>query len=127
MATPEEVASFLGTIGLNNTDCIRHVCVNFPKFVYLKPKDVTLEEGSIGILANIQRDCTNLRTLTTSLYSTNAMKLRLNTLDNPEIVTEALTLVATRFRAISSLQEIIVRVYEDGSSGYTRRKMESHR
>jgi hypothetical protein len=32
-----------------------------------KPGDVTLEEDSIGILANIQSGCANLRTLTTSL------------------------------------------------------------
>lgn len=54
------------------------------------------------------------------------MKLKLDALDNPKIVTEALKLVDTRFRAISSLQEIIVRVYKDGPSGYIRRKMESH-
>jgi len=53
MATPEDVASFLRTIGRDNADCIRHVCVNFPKFLYLELGDVTLEEGSIGILANI--------------------------------------------------------------------------
>jgi hypothetical protein len=126
MATPEDVASFLGTIGRNNADCIRHVCVDFPKFSYLEFGDVTLDEGSIGILANIQSGCANLITLTTSLYSTNAMELRLDALDNPKIVTEALKLVDTRFRAISSLQEIIVGVYEDGPSGYIRKKMESY-
>ena len=56
--------------------------------------------------------------LTTSLYSTNAIELKLDALDNPKIVTEALKLVDTRFKAISSLQEIIVRVYKDGPSGY---------
>jgi hypothetical protein len=126
IATSKDVASFLGKIGRNNADFIRHVCVNFPKFLYLEPGDVTLEEDSIGIFANIQSGCANLSKLTTSLYSTNAMELRLDALDNPKIVTEALMLVNTRFRAISSLQEIIVEVYEDGSSDYIRRKMESH-
>jgi len=125
MATPEDVASFLGTIGRNNADCIRHVCVNFPNLRDLEPGNVTLEEGSDGILANIQSGCANLRMLTTSLYSTYAMELRLDALDNPKIVTEALTLVNTRFRAISSLQDIIVEVYEDGPS-YIRKKMENH-
>ena len=59
--------------------------------------------------------------LTTSLYSTNAMELKLDALDNPKIVTEALQLVNTRFRAISSLQEIIVKVYKEGPRGYIRR------
>jgi hypothetical protein len=126
MATPEDVASFLRTIGDNNADCIRHICVDFPSFRDLEPGNVTLEEDSDGILANIQSSCANLRMLTTSLSSTHAMELRLDALDSPKIVTEALTLVNTRFRAISSLQDIIVEVYEDGPSDDIRRKMENH-
>jgi hypothetical protein len=125
-ATSENVASFLKTIGRNNADYIQHIRINFPNFLYLDPGDVTLEDDSVGILANIQSSCTNLSTLTMSLYSTNAMELRLDALDNPKIVTETLTLVDTRFRAISSLQKIIVEVYEDGPSNLIRRKMESH-
>lgn len=124
--TPEDVASFLGQIGRNNADYIRHICVDFPKFLYLDPGDVTLEEDSVSILANMQSGCANFSTLTTSLYSTNAMELRLDALDNPKVVIEALKLVNTHFRAILSLQEIIVEVYEDGPSDHIRRKMESH-
>jgi len=126
MATPEDVASFLRTIGNNNADCIRHICVDFPSLCDLEPGNVTLEEGSDSILENIQSGCANLRTLTTSLSSTHAMELRLDALDNHKIVTEALTLVNTRFRAVSSLQDIIVEVYEDGPSDYIRRKIENH-
>ena len=54
------------------------------------------------------------------------MALKLDALDYPKIVTEALELVNTRFRAISSLQDIVVEVYEDGPSYYVRRKMEGH-
>jgi len=43
-----------------------------------------------------------------------SMVCRLDNLDNPKIVTEALKLANTRFRAISFLQEIIVEVYKDG-------------
>ena len=53
MITFENVISFLETIDRNNADCIRHVCVNFPKFLYLNPRNITLEEGSIGTLTNI--------------------------------------------------------------------------
>ncbi len=126
MGTPEDVASFLGQIGRNNADYIRHIYVGFPKFLYLDPGDVTLEDDSVGILANTQSGCANLSTLTTSLYSTNAIELRLDALDNPKVVTEALNLVNTHFRGLSSLQEIIVEVYKDGPSDYIRRKMESH-
>jgi len=125
-ATPEDVASFLKTIGDNNAACIRYICIDFPSLRDLEPGNVTLEEGSDGILANIQSSCANLRTLTTSLSSTHAMELRLDALDNPKIVIEALMLVNTRFRAILSLQDIIIEVYEDGPSGYMRRKMENH-
>ena len=125
MATPEDLASFLRTIG-ENANYIRHIYVDFPSLRDLEPGNVTLEEGSDGILASIQSACANLRTLTTSSSSTHAMELRLDALDNPNIVTEALSLVNTRFRAISSLQNIIVEVYDDGPSGYIRRKMENH-
>lgn len=126
MGTPEDVASFLGQIGRNNADHIRHICVDFPAFLYLEPGDVTLEDDSVGILGNIQNGCANLSTLTTSLHSTNSMELRLDALDNPKIVNEALKLVNTHFRAISSLQEIVVEVYEDGPSDHIRREFKSH-
>ena len=55
------------------------------------------------------------------------MKLRLNALDHFKVVTEALKLVNTHFRAISSLQEIIIEVYKDSSSDHIQRKIKSHR
>ncbi|ERF77024.1 hypothetical protein EPUS_06892 [Endocarpon pusillum Z07020] len=81
---------------------------------------------SVRILAKIQSDCNGLNTLTTSRYSTNAMELTLDALDSPETVAQAITLVDARFRAISSLQEIIVEVYEDGPSDDIRTEMKSH-
>ncbi|KAF2252374.1 hypothetical protein BU26DRAFT_517013 [Trematosphaeria pertusa] len=126
LCTPEHVASFLEQIGRNNADYIRHIRIDFPDFGYLEPNDVTFEDDSLRILAKIQSDCANLSTLTTSLSSTYAMELRLDALDNFRVVGEALKLVNTRFRAISSLQEIIVEVYEDGPSDHMRREMKSH-
>ena len=122
--TTEDVASFLKQIGRNNADDIRHIYIDFPKFLCLDPGDVTLEDESVSILASIQSSCANLSTLTTSLYSTNSMELRLDELDYPEVVTEALKLVDIHFRAISSLQEIIVEVYEDSPSDHIT-KMET--
>ena len=126
MVTPREVASFLGSIGRSNANYIRHVRVDFPNLRDLEPSNVTIEEGSISILGNIQSCCANLSTLTTSLHSTTAMALKLDSLDYPKIINEALKLVNTRFRAISSIQDIIVEVDEDGPSYYIRRKMESY-
>jgi hypothetical protein len=54
------------------------------------------------------------------------MVLKLDALASPQVVAEALTLVDARFRAISSLQEIIVEVYEDGPSDNIRREMKNH-
>ena len=54
------------------------------------------------------------------------MELSLDALENPKVAGEALALVDTHFRAISSLQEIIVEVYEDGPGEHTRRVMKSH-
>lgn len=49
-----------------------------------------------------------------------------STLDNPKVATKALKLVNTHFKGLSSLQEIIIEVYEDGASDYLRRELESH-
>jgi hypothetical protein len=57
--------------------------LGFPTFLYLDPGDVILEEDSVCILANIQSGCVKLNSLTTSLYSINAMELRLDNLDYP--------------------------------------------
>lgn len=64
---------------------------------YLELGDLTLEESGTGIIPNIESSCANSSTLTTSLYSINAMDLRFDALDNPKIVTEALKLMDTRF------------------------------
>lgn len=54
------------------------------------------------------------------------MEVKLDALDHPKIIAEALALVDARFRAFSSLQEIIVEVYEDGLSDHIRREMKNH-
>lgn len=126
MCTSEDVTSFLEQIGHRNARYILYICVDFPEFQHLDLHDVTLEDDSVRILAKIQSDCTKLGTLKTSLRSTNAMEVELDALDYPKIVDEGLALVDARFRAISSLQEIIVEVYEDGPSDHIRREMKNH-
>ncbi|TVY28417.1 hypothetical protein LHYA1_G002829 [Lachnellula hyalina] len=125
LATPEQVASFLGTIGSNNANYIQHIHVDFPIFRDLESGNITLEEGSMGVFANIQNICTNLSTLTTHVYSTNDTVMKLDALDDPKIATEALTLVNTRFRAILSLRDINVEVYKYGPSEDIKSKMEN--
>lgn len=103
MCTSEDVISFLEQIGRNNASYILSICIDFSKFHYLDLHDVTLKDNSVRILEKIQSDCIKLGTLTTSLHSTNAMEKKLDALDYPKIVAEALSLVDARFRAISSL------------------------
>lgn len=124
--TPEEIALFLEQIGCENAGCIRHIIIDFPKFLHLDLGDITLEEDSVSILASIRNSCANLTTLATSLYSTDAMELRLDNLEHHTVVDEALKLVDNHFRAIPSLQEIVLEVYEDGPSGHIRERMKSH-
>ncbi len=122
-ANSEDIDSFLQTIGRSNAGNIRHVYVSFPKLLLPQVDDVTLEESSNAIFVNIQSGCPNLRTLTTCLNSTNAMEQRLDALDNPKTASDALTLVDTCFRAILSLQEIFVEVYEkDDANDHIRRE-----
>jgi hypothetical protein len=126
MCTSEHVASFLDQIGRHNASHIRLICIDFPDFRDLGQPNVALEDDSVRILAKIQSDCTNLSTLITSLASTDAMGLTLYALDSPQIAGEALALADARFRAISSLEEVVVKVYEDCPSVDIRRKMEGH-
>ncbi|OBT84907.1 hypothetical protein VE02_06542 [Pseudogymnoascus sp. 03VT05] len=112
LASPEDLSSFLEKIGRKNADCIRYIYVEFPVLHNLELGNVTIDADHTRALDSIQGYCTSLKTLTTSRRSTSAMELELDCLDNPKIVAEALTLVNNRFRAISSLKDIIVELNE---------------
>jgi hypothetical protein len=123
-ANKPQLVAFLDQIGCNAT-YIRHICIKFPTFCSLDRHNVTLEDDSLHILAKIQSVCTNLSTLATTLYSTDAVTLELDALDNPNIVVQALAHVNAHFRAILSLQEIVVEIYEERPSAHTRKTMEN--
>lgn len=53
MSISKNVVSFLEQIDRNNANYIRHICVDFSKFLYLDLDNVTLENESVDILANI--------------------------------------------------------------------------
>jgi hypothetical protein len=123
--TSHDIVTFLDQVGPHNASYIRHIYIDFPRLPYLRAGNITLEDESDRILAKIQRSCPKLRTLKTSLFSTNAMELRLDAQDTNKIFSEALRLVDTRFRACSSLQEIIVEAYEDDLCDYLRTEMKN--
>jgi len=122
----ERLISFLNQIGRNNASRICHIYIDFPDIFDLDTGNVFLGPDCVRFLARIQSDCTNLSTITTSLGSTSTAAFKLDELVKPPTVVEALALVHTHFRAITSLQQIVVEVYEDGPSAALRRVMESH-
>jgi hypothetical protein len=125
--THDDVYWFFETIGRNNANCIRHLRVIFPLFDHLEPGYITLAEDSIALFAIIQSFCASLRTLTTSPSSTHSMALRLDRLGQSQVVTEALKRTNSCFRAILSLQNIVIEVHWDEWWDMDmRRKMESY-
>lgn len=122
--TLEGVTSFLEKIG-RNVDYIQHVCIDFPRFRDLEMGTVAIEDNDSYVLASIQSNCINLKTLTTFQGNMKSTKFNLIGL-NPKIAPEALALVDSSFRAIASLQDIIVEVDDDCLSDYMRELIESH-
>ena len=122
----KDITRFLEQIGSNNAAYIRHICIEFPRFSCLALGGITLEEDCIGVLADISSNCTNLSTLTTSLCSTDAIELDPDDPGNPLIADEALRLVHAEFKTISTVADIIVKVYEDRPSDHVKHIMQSY-
>ena len=122
--TSEQVASFLRQIGPKNAGYIQHVHVGSSDFPHLAPDNIAFKDDSLGTLAIIRSGCANLSTLTISMTRIHGMKL-CEALDNPKFGIEAMNLINTHIRAISSLQQIIIEVYRGGLSDYIRREMEN--
>ncbi|KAL3471632.1 hypothetical protein BJX99DRAFT_21127 [Aspergillus californicus] len=122
---PERLFRFFDTIGFVNSSHIRCIRIDFPGLRDLED-DISLEEDSLRILEKIQSHCTNLKTLIVASESTSVMENRLDSLDSPKVCAKALSLVAARFKTISSLRDVIIEVYEEGPNSDIRRKMESH-
>jgi len=128
---PENITSFLEQIGQSNADFIRHIYVDFPK-LFLENDCIALDEDSISTLATLQSNCEYLRTLTlpqvcsTSLapLNTDPQAVGIIAATDPETITEAVELVNTHIRSISSLQDIIIELYEDSPSDHIRGEME---
>jgi hypothetical protein len=117
------LASFLENIGRQNASFLRHICIAFPAFDDYHLGNVTLQEDSIHTLELIRDNCTNIATLETSLRTTSAMEFTIAALDSPRTAAEVLALVDARFKAILSLREVIVNVYDEPPSDDLRRKI----
>ncbi|KAL8841992.1 MAG: hypothetical protein Q9176_002930 [Flavoplaca citrina] len=105
--------SFFSQIGRNNAHQIQHVSIAFPNWRGgdAASEDVRLNTESASILTRIQSSCPNLRTLTAFIYHENPFWLHFpdgSVIHEPELVTEGLGPINDRFRAITSLREILV-------------------
>ncbi|KAL2817744.1 hypothetical protein BDW59DRAFT_175374 [Aspergillus cavernicola] len=139
------ISQFLNQIGCHSATHIQCICIDFSIICdvenrvrseeghfRLEERDFRFEEvnfrfedESSSILANIQNACTHLTTLITSPRSTYTLELNLE-FNSPKIVAKALALLDARFRAITSLQEIIVEAFDEGPSDDIRREMASY-
>jgi hypothetical protein len=70
-----------------------------------------LQEDSIKILELIRNNCTSIATLEISLRDTLPLECADHKLDSSPIAAEALELLDARFKAISSLKEVVVDVH----------------
>ncbi|KAL8654905.1 MAG: hypothetical protein Q9226_003252 [Calogaya cf. arnoldii] len=128
--TSNNVAPFFRQIGRNNANYIRHIDLDFPDFQCLNLNNVALADGSAGILAIIQSSCANLSTLTMGRSMAFGNPLLAAGVD-PNVITEALELIDTHIRAIASLQEVAIDMYDLGSDDHggidhVRKEMERH-
>ncbi|KAF7954365.1 hypothetical protein EAE96_005489 [Botrytis aclada] len=121
-----DAQGFLNKIGPINASSIRHIAITFPSFYSLEPSNIELKVSDSQGLSKIQNDCTSLITLETDSGSTNAWQTRLDGLENLSAVAEALALVDSGFRAIPSLQNITVNLYDESPGDYIKKEMLNH-
>ncbi|KAI9148814.1 hypothetical protein HJFPF1_10856 [Paramyrothecium foliicola] len=120
------IVGFLEQIGNNNASQIRHIYMDFPQCSYQKDAGISIGEESISVLTKMKNSCVNLKTLSTSLDSTVDTEHMLHSLNNEKLAIEALGMIHSHFKAISTLQEIILHVYEKGTYDEIRRHMSSY-
>jgi hypothetical protein len=102
------LASFFSQIERQNASSLRHICIHLLDF---DPESAVLQEDSIKSMELIQDNCTSIATLEISLHITFRSEYAAAN------AADALDLLDTRFKAISSLKEVIidVHVYGDNS------------
>ena len=118
--------SFLNRIGRRNASFLHHICIAFPVLDDYHLGRIPLKEDSIRTLELIRLNCPNITTLETSLETTTEMEEAIDALDSPRAATKVLVLVDARFKAISSLKEVIVNVYDEPPNDDLRKKIHDY-
>lgn len=104
--------SFLHCIGPVNSGLLSQLCINFPATEWIEGQSgkIRIREDSLQSLQLLQKGCTGLKTLETLIYGQNASGLIKEDQNNAMFVREVLMEIGAQFRAIASLNKIIVRV-----------------
>lgn len=117
-------SSFLNQIGSHNSRYLSSLIIPFPDVHYDGHRmDISLKEDGMRTLDLIRSKCENIVCLNTSLHTSHAMELRLDAFDAPRAVDKALKLIDTQIRAMSSLKEFRVNVYDEPIDIALREKM----
>ncbi|OGM42525.1 hypothetical protein ABOM_007919 [Aspergillus bombycis] len=103
--------SFLNCIGSVNAGLLSYLRMNFPATERVDGQlgEIKIREDYLQTLRLLQEQCTNLKTLETLVYGPN-YGLVTDTEINIRFLQDALKDINTQFRAIESLDRIIVRV-----------------
>ncbi|KUL83726.1 hypothetical protein ZTR_07464 [Talaromyces verruculosus] len=116
------ISRFLDQIGRTNAGYIQDIRISFPRI--RDTEDGTFEEDSALLMAKIETDCINMRTIIMGPEATVDMGVYLDALYSPEIITRTLSLINTRLLRFPRLQRIIIEVYDDGPSSDIRTEMD---
>ena len=136
--TPREPAgllqAFLDCIGPLNASLLSHICINFP-VLEGQPGErkeeeeeggrgrFQLREDSLQDLKLLQQRCTNLKTLENHLFGKASKGLSKAHKDNTYFSHEALSQIDVQLKAIPSLEEVIIRIYDGTLSSSTKQTM----
>ncbi|KAK7224784.1 hypothetical protein V2G26_012787 [Clonostachys chloroleuca] len=111
---PDLLHSFLKSIGSLNSGALKHLCIKFPgvEKAQNRAQRCKLTEESLSSLSLLKQECTCLKTLEVFLHKQKASGLTQLIEDDPTLATEALSQIDAQLKEISSLVNIIVRVYD---------------
>lgn len=122
----ELLQSFLTSIGSTNAGFLSHLCISFPVLEAVGDESgtVNLSKESLQSLVFLQRMCTGLKTIETLIFHQNSGGLRKASEDNLEFVEKAISQIDHHLRAIPSLKEFVVRIYDRNVTSSVRAVMQ---
>jgi hypothetical protein len=111
---PDLLHSFLACIGPSNSGALTHLCIKFPSVEKSQDRAQRFEltKESLSSLSLLQQECTSLKTLEVFLHNQEATGLTHLIEEGQTLAHEALSTINAQLKEISSLVNIIVRVYD---------------